>query len=123
MKANLGRATSRQQTPNVPPADPNPALDGILTLAATVNELHRQMTAICAPVVDELMLTRSQDVQKIEQTLDRLLDCACIPEGLRLFKSLSRYYYDLNPAATATYVYAYREMWESETSEEQELPA
>jgi len=99
------------------------ALDGILTLVATVNELHRQMAAICAPVVRELILTRSQDMQKIEETLDHLLGSACIPEGLRLFKSLCRYYYDLNPAATATYVHAYREMWDSEPSAEQELPA
>ena len=38
----------------------------------------------------------------------------CIPEGLALFKSLCRYYYTLNPTATASYVYAYRDMWDSE---------
>ncbi|GEM_PF-2027559 len=111
------------QTPKVQSANPNTALNSIMTLVATVNELHRQMAAICAPIVHELILTRSQDVQKIEETLDRLLGSACIPEGLRLFKSLCRYYYDLNPAATATYVHAYREMWDSEMSVEQEPPA
>ena len=53
-----------------------------------------------------------------EHLLDRLLDCACIPEGLALFRSLCRYYYYLNPAATADYIGAYREMWDNDDTEE-----
>ena len=43
-----------------------------------------------------------------------------IPEGLALFKALCRYYYPINPAATSSYVHAYRDLWDSEKSEEQE---
>jgi hypothetical protein len=50
--------------------------------------------------------------------LDRLLDCACIPEGLALFRTLCSYYFTLNPAATADYVGAYREMWDRDEAEE-----
>jgi len=91
-----------------------------MALAATINAQHQQMAAASAPVVRHLILTRCQDVQQIEQTLDRLLDCACIPEGLALFKSLCRYYYGINPAATASYVHAYRDMWDNDADLEQE---
>lgn len=52
--------------------------------------------------------------------LDHLLDCSCIPEGLALFKSLCRYYFAINPAATADYISYYREMWDSEAEKEDE---
>jgi hypothetical protein len=86
----------------------------IRDLAAGVRDLHRQMVEAYTPVVQHLLLTRTRDEKQIEQTLDRLLDCACIPEGLALFKSLCRYYYPLNPVATATYIYAYRDLWDSD---------
>ena len=37
-----------------------------------------------------------------------------MPEGLALFKTLCRYYWDIDPSATAAYVHAYREMWDPE---------
>jgi len=85
-----------------------------MELAASLNGIHKQMAATCAPVVQGIIRSRCRDQQQIERLLDRLLDCACIPEGLALFKSLCRYYYTLNPTATASYVYAYRDMWDSE---------
>ena len=87
---------------------------GITELAASLNQLHKQMAAAYAPIVHDIVRSRTRDQQQIEHTLDRLLDCACIPEGLALFKFLCRYYYTLNPAATADYVFAYRDMWDSE---------
>ncbi|MCF7838030.1 MAG: hypothetical protein K9N49_05320 [Candidatus Marinimicrobia bacterium] len=87
---------------------------GIMELAASLNQLHKQMADACAPVVQDIVQSRCRDQQQIEHTLDRLLNCACIPEGLALFKALCRYYYTLNPAATADYVHAYRDLWDSE---------
>lgn len=91
-----------------------PDFSGIKELAASLNQLHKQMAAAYAPIVHDIVRSQCRDQQQIEHTLDRLLDCACIPEGLALFKSLCRYYYTLNPAATADYVFAYRDMWDSE---------
>jgi hypothetical protein len=85
-------------------------------------ELQRQAAEGCAPVVHDLIRTRSQDTSAIEHTLDRLLDCACHPEGLTLFKSLCRYYFTLDPAATADYIRIYREMWDDDTDESHEEP-
>lgn len=91
-----------------------PDFESIRALAASLNEFHRQMAAACAPSVHSIIQRRSRDQQSIEQLLDRLLDCACIPEGLALFRSLCRCYFTLNPAATAHYLGAYREMWDGE---------
>jgi hypothetical protein len=83
-------------------------------LAVSVHALHRQTAASLSPVAQALIDTRSRNVKEIEHTLDHLLDCACVPEGLAVFKALCRYYYPINPTATSSYVHAYREMWDTE---------
>ncbi len=94
------------------PVDPDFAK--VRSLAATLNDLHRQRVAALTPIAQNLIQSQSRSAQEIEHTLDHLLDCACIPEGLALFKALCRYYYAINPVATAGYVHAYRDMWDSE---------
>ena len=86
----------------------------ITSLAAQINELQRQAVRANEPIVERLIRTRSRNAQEIEHTLDRLLDCACIPEGLALFKALCRYYHTLDPDAVASYVNGYRQMWDEE---------
>ena len=99
----------------------HPGFDRIKSLAASIHELQLQMAKSYAPIVQNIIQRRSRDVQEIEQALDRVLDCACIPEGLELFKHLCRYYYSINPTATAHYVFAYREMWDNEADDEEEI--
>ena len=97
-----------------PPAPVVPDFAQISALAARLNDLHRQRVAALTPIAQDLIQSQVREAQAIEHTLDHLLDCACIPEGLALFKALCRYYYAINPAATAGYVHAYRDMWDSE---------
>jgi hypothetical protein len=97
----------------------NPEFAEIRALAAAINDLQRRQVATLEPVVQSLIHTRSRTAQEIERTLDLLLDCACIPEGLSLFKKLCRYYFAINPAATAGYIDAYRDLWELEDIEEE----
>jgi hypothetical protein len=99
----------------------HPGFDRIKSLAASIHELQLQMAKSYAPIVQNIIQHRSRNVQEIEQALDRVLDCACIPEGLELFKHLCRYYYSINPTATAHYVFAYREMWDNEADHEEEI--
>ena len=66
------------------------------------------------PVVDALLRTGSRDVRAIEQTLDGLLDFCGSDPALQLYRRLCRHYFSINAAATAYYVHAYREMWDSE---------
>jgi hypothetical protein len=67
-----------------------------------------------APEVESLIQSRSRDARRIEQMLDRLLDIAGHPAGLSLFKALCRHYFSQDPAATAEYIHAYREMWDDD---------
>ena len=66
------------------------------------------------------IIQSSRDVQRIEHTLDQLLDVACLPDGLALFKTLCRHYWTLEPHATASYVQTYREMWDDEGANDTE---
>lgn len=80
-------------------------------LTADVQALREQAIEALTPAVQEMGHNGSRGVQRIEHTLDQLLDLACLPEGLALFKTLCRHYWTLDPQGTADYVHAYREMW------------
>jgi len=94
-------------------------VSSLVDLIAPLYELQRQRARAYEPIVQRLVRSGSRDEGHIEQVLDRLLDCACVPEGLALFKALCRHYWHINPQATAEYVYAYRDMWDDESDQEQ----
>ena len=81
---------------------------------ADLQALREQAIEALAPTVQELVHSSSRDVQRIEHAFDQLLDLACLPEGLALFKTLCRHYWTLDPQATASYINAYREMWDAD---------
>ena len=86
-------------------------------LAASIRGLQQDAVRIYAPVVDALVRENSCDVRTIEQTLDGLLSFCAYEPALQLYKKLCRHYYTINPAATAEYVHAYREMWDDASLE------
>ena len=87
-------------------------------LAESLRGIQELGIAQYTPVVETILRSRSRDVRHIEHTLDYLLDFACHPEGLKLYRRLCRHYWDIDPAATAEYIMIYREMWEDEEEEE-----
>lgn len=89
-------------------------LDTLSAAIAPLQALHQQAIEALAPSVQGILSSGSQDVLWIERTLDQLLNHAYIPEGLTLFKTLSRYYWQLDPQATASYINAYRDMWDGD---------
>jgi hypothetical protein len=91
-----------------------PFLDSIKGLATQLGQLHLQMAKQQEPVAEHLFSTKSRDSLAIEQTLDRLLGVACHDSGLALFRRLCRYYWTINPEATASDVQSYRELWDNE---------
>lgn len=94
-------------------------IQAIRTLAGSMQNLQRQAAQQYKPVVDDILRTRSRDTQHIEHTLDGLFDFCGNESVLHLFKQLCRYYWDINPAATADYIKAYREYWDSDAKEGQ----
>ena len=91
------------------------------TLLQSVGAIAEQMQGLQAvavaqytPVVETIVATRSRDVRQIEQTLDGLFDFCGHEQALQLYRRLCRHYFDINPVATADYINAYRELWDSE---------
>lgn len=102
--------------PNADPyfcADPD-LLTALTAAIAPLQALHQQAIEALAPTVQGILHSGSRDVPWIEHTLDQLLNHACMPKGLTLFKALCRHYWQLDPQATASYINAYREMWDGE---------
>lgn len=98
-------------------SDYDPFLQSMSAIAEEMRGLHTLAIAQYTPVVETIIATCCRDARHIEHTLDRLLDIACRPAGLELFKTLCRYYYPIAPTATADYIHAYREMWDTEGTE------
>lgn len=95
-------------------------LGDLTATIAPLQALHQQAVADLSPTIRDILQNRSRDTRLIEHTLDHLLDHACVPQGLACFKSLCRYYWQINPQATANYIFAYREIWGSEADDDQE---
>ena len=89
-------------------------MQAIRTLAGSMRDLQRQAAQQYLPVVDDILRTRSRDTQHIEHTLDGLLDFCGHEPVLQQYKKLCRHYWDIDPAATAYYINAYREYWDSD---------
>ncbi len=90
--------------------------DAIFHLAHELKDLEQRAIVVYEPIVNAIVSSRSTDVRQIEQTLDGLLDFAGSDGGLRLFKSLCRYYWQIDQAATASYILSYRDLWDNEES-------
>ena len=95
------------------------AMQAICTLAGRMRDLQRQAAQQYLPVVDDILHTGSRDTQHIERTLDGLLDFCGHEPVLHLYKKLCRHYWDIDPAATVSYINAYREHWDSDEQEGQ----
>jgi len=83
-------------------------------IAKTRDQLAHQAEKQYVLEVEGILRTQSRDPRQIERLLDGLLDFCFDPAMLRLYKKLCRYYFEIDPEATASYVYAYREMWDDE---------
>ena len=90
------------------------AKQAIRTLAGSMRDLQQHAAQQYEPVVDDILRTRCRDTQRIEHALDGLLDFCGHEPVLRMYKILCRHYWDIDPAATADYINAYREYWDSD---------
>lgn len=86
----------------------------IIDLVRGVRDLQQKAAQEYKPVVDDIVRTGSRDARHIEHTLDGLLDFCGFEPVLAMYKQLCRHYWDIDPAATAYYINAYREYWDSD---------
>ncbi|MGA2502186.1 MAG: hypothetical protein ABSH20_30955 [Tepidisphaeraceae bacterium] len=88
-------------------------LNSLKPLGGRLTEISQEAVTQYTPVAEDSLRSGSRDVRTIEQTLDGLLDFCDSDPALQLYRRLCRHYFSIDPAATAYYVRAYREMWDS----------
>jgi hypothetical protein len=95
-----------------------PKLDDLVQsigeIARARNQLARQAEKQYALEVEHILKTQCRDPRRIERLLDGILDFCFDSAMLCLYKKLCRYYFEIDPRATASYVYAYRDMLDDE---------
>ena len=84
-------------------------------------QLTEQALSEYAVLVNQIILSETKDHKVIEHTLDGLLDFCFDDNLLILYNKLCRYYFYINPSATVFYINSYREMWDNETDNSDEL--
>jgi hypothetical protein len=91
-------------------------------LAKSIVDLQKEAVkntlAYWKPEAENIIITHSKDIDRIEHTLDALCEVAFDKEVLEIFKKLCRYYYNIDPLATAEHVLFYREMWDNDEEKE-----
>ncbi len=89
-----------------------PLIEQIKPLAVQIQALNQQAYISYIPQVEYLITHSVIDDNAIQRTLDGLLDFCGDENVLLLYKKLCRYYWDINPEATADYINIYRETWD-----------
>ena len=93
--------------------DDNPP-QAILDLVHSMRDIEQRAVQEYRPLVNDILQTSSRDAQQIERTLDGLLDFCGQEPVLLMYRQLCRHYWQFDQAATAFYINAYRERWDSD---------
>ena len=90
----------------------------ILDLVHSMRDIEQRAEQQYRSLVDDILQTGGH-AQHIEHTRDGLLDfCGYAPVVL-MYRQLCRHYWQFDQAATAYYINAYRERWDSDEQGEQ----
>ncbi|RJR38618.1 MAG: hypothetical protein C4576_21970 [Desulfobacteraceae bacterium] len=90
-------------------------LERVAELAKISQELAHEAVRQYSTEVEAILKSQCRDSSRIERCLDGMLDFCFDDEMLVLYKRLCRYYLDIDPEATASYVHFYREIWGDES--------
>ena len=83
------------------------------SIVAVQKRAAQQTLNYWKPEAENVIVSQSKDIDRIEYTLDMLCEVAFDDEVLKIFKRLCRYYYSIDPLATAQHVNTYRGMWDN----------
>ena len=96
--------------------------NGIVAMAGQLHALIEQAVIPLRGEVDAVIRQSVVDDVRVERLLDSLLNYAGhSEEALALFKRLGRYYYNQNPELVASYVMTYRNLYDSDDENENEI--
>ncbi|MCL2327742.1 MAG: hypothetical protein FWC39_04425 [Bacteroidetes bacterium] len=91
----------------------NTLTNDIREIAQDIQRIYSQAESYCASAVNDIILRRSKDEREIEHLLDYMLDFAGNEKVLMSYRKLCRYYFGINPQATAQYIQFYKEMYDA----------
>ena len=92
----------------------NELVQAVDELAVARQQLARQAEQQYSFEIDSILRDQCCEPHRIECLLDGMLDFCFDDEMLCLYKDLCCYYFKIDPVETASYIYAYREMWDEE---------
>ena len=96
--------------------------NGIMAMAGQLHALIEQAVIPLRAEVDAVIRQNVVDDVRVERLLENLLNYAGhSKEALALFKRLGRYYYDQNPELITDYVMTYRDLYDSDDENENEI--
>ena len=87
-------------------------IEEIKKLIESQGQLVKQAFEQYEPLVKNIIASQNKDVKHISLTLDYMLDFCFDDKMLLLYRRLCRYLLNIDPEATASYIQAYREMWD-----------
>lgn len=87
-------------------------IEEIAKLIESRNQLAQQACGQYTALVDSIIASQTTDVNHISLTLDYMLGFCFDDQMLLLYRRLCRYLYDIDKETTASYINAYREMWD-----------
>lgn len=96
------------------------SFEPIHALAIQLQALASQASRDAAIEVDAIINFGERDSNRIQHLLDHMLNFCFHPIMLSEFKRLCRYYYPIDPEATADYIHIYWEMWEHDGASDDE---
>ena len=82
------------------------------SVSLQLTALFRQAIQLANAEVDAIIQNGERSAARIDHQLDHMLGFCCDPDMLLAFKRLCRYYFTIDPVATAGHINAYREIWD-----------
>ena len=95
-------------------------MEELRPLIETREQLAHEAETLYSVKVGAIIRERCRDANSIDLLLDSMLSFCFDDQILTLYKKLCRYYFTIDPGATANHIYAYRDMWDDDYEPESE---
>jgi len=92
----------------------NELMDDIREIAKGLQAIYSQAETQYTSAVNDVIRRQSKDTKEIELLLDYMLDFADNEKILASYRKLCRYYFGINPQATAEYIQSYKEIYDAD---------
>ena len=86
----------------------------IREIAKDIQAIYSQAETHYVFAVNSIIQSQNKDEKEIENLLSYMLDFADNERILDSYRKLCRYYFDINPQATAEYIQFYKELYDAD---------